>query len=199
MGATALVVIAVAAFLAWGLIRIGIRIGEAKTSRYLAKVLIQYLALESDSEETKEINQSLIDYGPWYTIGGNREDNTNREMRLSDIGVALARAGLHQGEESQRQSDALKPGQATVIMSRDELHSIAWLADYGLRAWTMRSDNEIRRQDDRLPKDRAEILSNLLDKFERKVADWLSETDDEREMRFSNYEDRMKRMWENYG
>jgi hypothetical protein len=84
-------------------------------------------------------------------------------------------------------------------MSRDELHSIAWLADYGLRAWTTRSNNEIRRQHGRLPKERAEILSNLLDKFERKVADWLSETEDEREMRFSNYEDRMKRMWENYG
>jgi hypothetical protein len=31
----------------------------------------------------KEIHQSLKDYGPWYTIGGNREDNTDGEMRLS--------------------------------------------------------------------------------------------------------------------
>jgi hypothetical protein len=86
MGAIAFVVIAVVAFLAWGLIRIGIRIGEAKTSRYLAEALIRYLGLKSDSEEIKEINQSLKDYGPWYIIGGNREDNTDREMRLSDIG-----------------------------------------------------------------------------------------------------------------
>jgi len=62
-----------------------------------------------------------------------------REIKSSAIGEALAKAGLHQGEQSQRESDAPKQGEARVIMSRDELHSIAWLPDYGLRAWTMRS------------------------------------------------------------
>jgi hypothetical protein len=62
----------------------------------------------------------------------------------------------------------------------------------------MPSNNEVR-VGDRLPRERAEILSDLLDKFERNVADWVSETEDEREMRFSNHEDRIKRMWENYG
>jgi hypothetical protein len=55
----------------------------------------------------------------------------------------------------------------------------------------MPSNNEIR-VGDRLPRDRAENLSDLLDKFERKLADLLSETEDDREMRFNNHEDRMK-------
>ena len=118
-----------------------------------------------------------------------------REERSSAIGEALAKAGLSQGAEFQRAWEAPKPAEVAVTMNRQELHRIAWLADYGLRAWTMRSNNEIRRHHDRLPRERAEILSVLLDKFERKVADWLSETEDEREMRFSNHEDRMKRMW----
>jgi hypothetical protein len=192
MGATAFVLIAIAGFVAWGLIRIGIWIGGSTTSRYIVAGFIQYLDLKSDSEEIKEINLSLKDYGPWYSIGGNWLSDYS-----SAIGEALAKAGLWQGAEFQRAWDAPKPGEAAVTMNRQELSSIAWLADYGLRAWTMPSNNEIR-VGDRLPRERAEILWDLLDKFERKVADWVSETEDEREMRFSNFEDRMKRMWENY-
>ena len=188
MSTTALVVVAVAAFVAWGLIQIGIWIGGSKTSRYRVKGFIRDLDLKSDSEEIKEINQSL---GPWYSIRGNGE--------TSAIGEALAKAGRSEGVGEFQRAYGPKPGEAEVTMDKQELSSIAWLADYGLRAWTTRSNNEVRGHHDRLPKERAQILSDLLDTFERRAANWPSETEDEREMRFGNYEDRMKRMWENYG
>jgi hypothetical protein len=41
-------------------------------------------------------------------------------------------------------------------------------------------------------------MSSALDAFERKLAQWPSETEDERVRRFASYEDRMKRIWEYY-
>lgn len=93
-----------------------------------------------------------------------------------------------------------KPGEAPIIMSDTELFDIAWLADYGLRTWT-NPLNAGMRSGERLPKDRAEKLSSLLDSFERKIAlsNWPSESKTHEETRFANYEDRMKRLWEYYG
>jgi hypothetical protein len=86
MGAIAFVVIAVVAFLAWGLIRIGIRIGGSKTARYIVEGFIRDLDLKSDSEEIKEINLSLKDYSPWHSISGNGISDYIREMKSSAIG-----------------------------------------------------------------------------------------------------------------
>jgi hypothetical protein len=61
----------------------------------------------------------------------------------------------------------------------------------------MPRDNGVRHGE-RLTKDLAEQMSNALDAFERKLAPWPSETEDERERRFASYEDRMKRIWEYY-
>jgi hypothetical protein len=85
-------------------------------------------------------------------------------------------------------------------MSRDDLNSIAWLADYGLRVWTMPRDNGIR-SGERLSKERADKMTSALDTFERRIAPLLSETEEEKqrdEYRFFSSEDRMKRMWEYY-
>lgn len=196
MGAISLILIVVAVFFAWGLIRIGVQIGGSKMARYIVEGFIRTLDLKSDSEEINEINLRLKDLGWWYDIRGVA--NYICEIRSSAIGEALAKAGLSQGAEFQRVWDAPKTGEAAVTMNRQELYDIAWLADYGLRVWTMSSKNKIR-VGDRLPRERAEILSDLLDRFERKVADLLTESENDREMRFTNHEDRMKRMWENYG
>jgi hypothetical protein len=84
-----------------------------------------------------------------------------------------------------------------IRMNRKDLESIAWLADYGFRVWTMPHDNGVRRGE-RLPKDRAQQMSDALASFERKLVPWPSETENEKERRFGSYEDRMKRMWEYY-
>jgi hypothetical protein len=49
MDAIALVVIALAS---WSLIRIGIRVGGSKASRYIVEVFIRKLDLKSNSEDT---------------------------------------------------------------------------------------------------------------------------------------------------
>ena len=49
MGATAIVLIAVAAFVGWGLIRIGIWIGGSETSRCIVEGFIRCLDLKCDS------------------------------------------------------------------------------------------------------------------------------------------------------
>jgi hypothetical protein len=61
----------------------------------------------------------------------------------------------------------------------------------------MPHDNGVRHGE-RLTMDLAEQMSSVLDTFERKLAPWLSETEDERERRFASYEDRRKRIWECY-
>lgn len=189
MVATAFVLIVATAFAAWGLIKVGIWLGGTKASKSIAEGFVQTLDLKPDSEEVKEINLRLKANRPWHPI-------------LDDdyfaIGKSLADAGFSRGMEFQDWFSGPKPEESVVTMNRDELFNIAWLADYGLRAWTSLSSNNIRINE-RLPRERAEKLSGLLDKFEIKVAGFLSETEEERERRFSSYEDRMKRMWENYG
>ncbi len=180
---------------AWGLVRVGIWIGGSKSSKYIVDGFIRTLDLKPDSELLKELNRELKGHRPWYPI---LADDYYCGRRSFAVGEAFADAGFSQGFESHGVRAAPKPEEAAVTMKRDELSDIAWLADYGLRVWTSPSSDEIR-VGERLRKNRAEKLAELLDKFERNAADLFLETEDEREMRFSHYENRMKRMWENYG
>jgi hypothetical protein len=110
MDVRGLVFIAVAAFVAWGLIRIGIRIGGSKASRYIVKGFIWTVG--SNSEGIKEVNLRLKEHRPWYSIRGNGEPNYIWEMRSSAIGEALAKVGLAAGAEMQSNGMRPKPDES---------------------------------------------------------------------------------------
>ena len=174
-------------FVAWGMIGIGIRIGGLKASRYIVQAFTRDLDLKDSLNEMERINMCLKEGLPWYFW----------EERVSTLGGLLLSIGISKGAAQIKKASAPKPYEANITMNRQELSDIAWLADYGLRVWTMPRDNYVRHGE-RLSKDRAEQMSSALDSFERKLAPWPSETEDEKERRFGNYEERMKRMWEYY-
>jgi hypothetical protein len=118
-------------------------------------------------------------------------------IRMREIGSALADVAEMYGFAGGRECDAPKDGELSVIMKKEDLSRIAWLADYGLRVWVHPSNNHFRCGD-RLTKNEAQKLSNLLDDFDRKTCDPFNETEIERDMRFASWENRMKQMWENY-
>ena len=84
-------------------------------------------------------------------------------------------------------------------MDKQELSSIAWLADYGTSRLDDAFKQRIRGLTTGCQRKGLKFCRIYWTAFERRAANWPSETEDEREMRFGNYEDRMKRMWENYG
>jgi hypothetical protein len=185
MDATTGALVAISALIAWGLIRIGVRIGAARASRYIVGGFAEALGLKSTAQEMDETSQCLSVQRPWHSVVDFQESH-ERIMRSAAIGEALAQVGLAAGVEMHQP----KPGESLVKMNRKDLESIAWLADYGLRVWTMPRDNGVRHGE-RLTKDLAEQMSDALDKFERKLTPWSSETEDERERRFASNEDRM--------
>jgi hypothetical protein len=187
--------IAVAVLAAWFLYMIGFRNGQSDASRFIVEGFSFQVDPKSHSAKFKEINECLGGVNSLKASSGW----ALRELRSIDLGRALAKAATSHGIEIQQEWAAPKPGEISVTMRQQELDDIAWLADYGLRVWTKRGDHTIR-YGDRLPRERAEGLSKLLDKFEDQAASWgLSETQGHKEGRFNSYEDRMKRIWEEYG
>jgi hypothetical protein len=184
----------------WGLIQIGIRIGGVRAARHIAEGLIAHLDLKPQSEGGgEEIGTDKI--LAELTVLRRRdiffEGLGVREMRMQEFGYALADAAEMHGFAGGREWNAPKAGELSVIMKKEDLSHIAWLADYGLRVWIAPS-NDYFRCGDRLTKDRAQELSDLLDEFDQKTCDLLNETKIERDMRFASWENRMKQMWENY-
>src|SRR6266498_12687 len=105
-------------------------------------------------------------------------DFVHRRGTGKEIGDTLARVGLQIG--SATRLDAPNPEEVRVTMNRKELSDVAWLANYGLRAWTMPDENNIRL-DVGLPRERAEELANVLDRFEREAVDLVFEAEDDRD------------------
>jgi hypothetical protein len=118
----------VAALIAWGLIRIGVRVGAARASRYIVGGFAEALGLKSTAKEMEETSRCLSVQRPWLSVVGFQESH-ERFLRSAAIGEALAQVGLAAGAETH----APKAGESEVRMNRKDLENIAWLADYGLR------------------------------------------------------------------
>jgi hypothetical protein len=116
MGATTGALIATSTLIAWGLIRIGVRIGAARASRFIVDGFVQALGLKSAAKEMDGTNQCLSVQRPWHSVIGFQESH-ERIMRSAAIGEALAQVGIAAGAETQSKWDAPKPGDSLVTMT----------------------------------------------------------------------------------
>ena len=173
-----LIFMAVAVLAALGLIALGVRLGATEAARRIVDGFVRYPALTCSAAQLIEINRVL-----------------HRRGKAKEIGDTLAKIGLQIG--SATRLDAPNPEEAQVTMNRKELSDVAWLANYGLRAWTMPGDNSIRL-DGRLPRERAEELASVLDRFEREAANPVFEAGDDRDKRIARAENRMKQLSDFY-
>ncbi len=81
-------------------------------------------------------------------------------------------------------------------MSKDELETVAWLADWGLRFWIF---EDYKRSFERLTKSKAEMYANVLEMFERRIVqNLLHETETDKQRRFDRSENRMHNIWQAY-
>jgi len=168
-----ILVLTILSLAVWGLIQIGIRIGSVKTATDIAKGLITHLDLKPRSEGSgEEIGTDEI-FTEFTELPRHRylmKDTIGREIIMEGIGRALADAADSHGFAAGREWNAPKAGECQVIMKREDLSRIAWLADYGLRVWTDPS-NDYFRCGEKLTKDEAETASTLLDDFDQKICD----------------------------
>jgi hypothetical protein len=95
-------------------------------------------------------------------------------------------------------SSRKKPDEIAVSLPKEELDTLAWLADYGFRLVTAHSDS-YRRTFDQIPYRQAAGYASLIDKFERNsVPNLLAEHEDDKERRFTSHENRMHTLWTCY-
>jgi hypothetical protein len=90
---SAVIVIPVLMLIAWGLIRIGVRIGAARASRCIVDGFAQALDLKSTAKKLDGTKQCLIVQRPWHSVVGF-QDSHQRILRSAAIGDALAQVGL---------------------------------------------------------------------------------------------------------
>ncbi|MCK1402701.1 hypothetical protein IVB45_22640 [Bradyrhizobium sp. 4] len=91
-----------------------------------------------------------------------------------------------------------RPQGASLSLSRDELATIAWLADYGFRVVTA-SDETYRRSIEQVSHQQAAAYASAIDRFEREcVPDLLAEDEDDKELRFESQQNRYHTIWSNY-
>ncbi|MCP2214230.1 hypothetical protein AB7M42_008783 [Bradyrhizobium diazoefficiens] len=91
-----------------------------------------------------------------------------------------------------------KPGEITLSLPKEELDTLAWLADYGFRLLTAPSDT-YRRTIHQLSYRHAAAYASLIDKFERKSGpELLLEDEDDKERRFTSHENRLHTLWSCY-
>jgi hypothetical protein len=91
-----------------------------------------------------------------------------------------------------------KSNEVTLSLPKEDLDTLAWLADYGFRLLAAPSDT-YRRTIDQLSYRQAASYASLIDKFERKsVPDLLSEDEDDKERRFTSQENRYHTLWNCY-
>jgi hypothetical protein len=91
-----------------------------------------------------------------------------------------------------------KADEISLSLSKDELDTLAWLADYGFRLVASPSET-YRRSFDQITYRHATGYASLIDKFERKsVPDLLLENEDDKERRFTSHENRMHTLWTCY-
>jgi hypothetical protein len=95
-------------------------------------------------------------------------------------------------EEPKTASDEIELG-----MKRKELDFIAWLADIGFRRYISQEGAHAQKQP---PYSEAERICSILEAFERKIVpNFFTESEEDKEHRFTTAENRTHFMWRAYG
>lgn len=120
------------------------------------------------------------------TVAGQHQLAIQVRMAMEDALQRYAKRppALIPKDETQRSDEV------TLSLPKEELDTLAWLADYGFRLLAAPSDT-YSRTIDQLSYRQAASYASLIDKFERKsVPDLLTEDEDDRERRFASQENR---------
>ncbi len=125
-----IIIIAVLALAAWGPIAVGVRMGASKAAKKIVDGFLRNPDLTCSPDQVGAIGR------------------LRSRRNWDELGETLVRVGLQaghvQGAEFQSAWDAPKPEEVRIDMSRSDLADVAWLADYGLRVWTMPYENRVR-------------------------------------------------------
>lgn len=85
-----------------------------------------------------------------------------------------------------------------ISLSKDELDTLAWLADYGFRL-VIEPGHVYHKGIDQISYREANAYSSLIDKFERQsVPNLLAEDEEDKERRFNSQQNRHHAMWSCY-
>jgi hypothetical protein len=104
---------------------------------------------------------------------------------IRKIAEKLHFAAFNEGMAAQSRMNEPKPDESAVMMNRNQLEDIAWLADTGLQVWISPGDQPFRCGE-RLDYEKAEALANTVETFERRIVpNLLGEAEDEQERRFT--------------
>ena len=114
------ILIAIAALAAWGLLRVGIRIGGSRAAGHIVDGFVRSLDVKTNSEAINKINQRVRNFRHWYSISGSG-DADNIVENSEAIGESLAQAGLTKGMETQQALDAPRQHETRMTMDSDEL------------------------------------------------------------------------------
>ena len=162
---------------------LGAKIGYRKGARAAAEIADVFRQKITSSDNDLKGLSDLLARRSMLTDGSLRE-----------VADELRHAAWSEGWTAQARFSEPKPEEASVVMKREELHDIAWLADYGLRVWTS-PGNPSFRSGERLTYEKAQGLADVLDTFERRIVDLVREPEDEKERRFETANDRMTRIF----
>ncbi|MHC2575988.1 hypothetical protein ACVI1J_002298 [Bradyrhizobium diazoefficiens] len=126
------------------------------------------------------------------SVAGQHQLAIQLRMAMEDALQRYAKQAAVPKDEKQT------PDDVALSLPKEELDTLAWLADYGFRLLTAPSDT-YRRTMDQLPYRQAAAYASLIDKFERKsVPDLLLEDENEKERRFTSHENRSHTLWSCY-
>jgi hypothetical protein len=157
----------------------GRRFGARKVARHIVD---GFLVAENFDKKSGDINEAISKAtNSKFAFGSQTSLATaSAQLQAEGIGQKLADAGIQRGMEIAEKLNSIPSDEVRIVMSKTDLATIAWLADCGFYA-------QIRKMDDPYPlkKEQAERYSHLIDSFERKFADFFSETEDEKEQRFT--------------
>jgi hypothetical protein len=197
--------VAVGAFillLTYALLRIGVRIGVQRAIKNVVDgFFVQEEVLSEVEERVVELAAKIKNHDCWYCLFGSETivKAIGKENRTREIGSALYSLSNLTGQLQEASMRGKDDHEADVRTDRAALRDVAWLADYGFRVWIAPNDNNFR-VGERLDRSVAERMANELEVFERRIEidRWTEETEEEKEMRFSGSENRMKLIWEAY-
>ena len=186
----------------YGLLRVGIAIGAKRAADdivqgFFLAGIIDFAELSAEQKS----KLALASRDHWHTLLRNtNQADWNRTQKTKRIGDALAGVAFDAGSESQARMLEKKDDEAEVRMERGSMRYVAWLADYGFRVWTSHNDNSIRFGE-RLTKEQAEKAAKILETFERRIEidRWATESEEEKDRRFTTSNNRMQSVWEAYG
>ena len=137
----------------------------------------------------RDLDQSIKDCSFSYPLDWRLSE---AQANVTAIGRTLGEIGSYSGQLLEQEMRRPKKDEAEVRMKREDLEQIAWLADQGYRLH-IDPCYEGLRSGERFSKEEAQLAARRLDDFDRDlVEDLLLEAPEDKEWRFTRYENRIK-------